>query len=104
MWQPQIEFRRVNSTEPRAPERMRSRAGGPGRLARRCGPGGVGQLEDPELPRGRDVRAAAEIDEFSLAVAGDALADRDAASDLDLHVILLLLEASSLSASSHNRR
>ncbi len=55
-------------------------------------PGGVGQLEDPELSRGGDVRAAAEIDEFSLPVAGDALADRDAARDLDLQVVLLLLE------------
>ena len=55
------------------------------------GAGGVGQLEDAELPRRRDVRTAAEVDEVGLPVTGER-ALGDAGDDLHLQVVALLLE------------
>ena len=55
------------------------------------GAGGVRQLEDAELPRRRDVRPAAEVDEVGLPVAGER-ALGDAGDDLHLQVVALPLE------------
>ena len=55
------------------------------------GAGGVRQLEDAELPGGGDVRAAAEVDEVGLPIAGER-ALGDAGDDLHLQVVALLLE------------
>ena len=56
------------------------------------GAGRVRQLEDPEAPGRRHMRPAAQIDELSLAVAGDAFTLRQLAGDLDLQRIVLALE------------